>query len=117
MLSEQKTRGGQVNKILLLVVGLLAGFIGGYAVARHGAPATGIASGALTGSTTCQWELDPADQDIIAGFICPSPQCTDPLAGCHCETAHQVKKRVKDLLAAGKTPDEVRAEIQAEYNL
>jgi hypothetical protein len=117
MASQNGKSGGQVSNVLLLIVGLLAGFIGGYAIAHQGSPATGIAPNALAGASTCQYELDPADQGIIAGFICPAPECTDPLLGCHCETAHQIKQRVKNLLASGVSPDEARTQIQAEYSL
>jgi len=117
MANQVRPQGGQVSSILLLIVGLLAGFIGGYAISHQGATTTGSARNALTGASTCQFELDPADQDIIAGFICPAPECADPLSGCHCDIAHQIKQQVKNLLAGGVSPEDVRSQIQAEYNL
>jgi len=117
MASQVKPQGGQVSGILLLILGLLAGFIGGYAISHRGAPTTGFAPNTLSGASDCQFELAPADQGIIAGFICPAPECTDPLLGCHCETAHQIKQRVKNLLASGVSPEVARSQIQAEYNL
>ena len=112
-----KTNAVPVSSVLLLVVGLLAGFIGGYAIARQGAPATPVSYNFGSSTSDCQHELDPADQSILEGFICPAPQCADALLTCHCETAHQIKDQVKDLLRQGNTDEEIRREIKEQYNL
>ena len=117
MANETKAGAGQVNRVLLLVVGLLIGFIGGYAIGHQGAPSGAGALDAITAAADCPHELDPADRDILAGFICPATQCSDALLHCHCEIAHQIKDRVKQLLAEGKSPEEVRAEVKTKDDL
>ncbi len=112
-----RTNAMPVSSVLLLVVGLLAGFIGGYAIARQGAPATPVSYNLGSPTSDCQHELDPADRSILAGFICPAPACNDPVLDCHCDIAHQIKDRVKALLAEGKPQENVRSEIQEQYKL
>ena len=112
-----KTNAVPVSSVLLLVVGLLAGFIGGYAIARQGAPATPISYNLGSPTSDCQHELDPADRSILVGFICPAPACNDAVLDCHCDIAHQIKDRVKALLAEGKPLEDVRREIQEQYKL
>lgn len=114
---ESKSTAGPVSGVLLLIVGLLAGFIGGYAIARQGAPATPVTSNTLNPAANCQHALDPADRPVLTGIICPSPECTDPLLDCHCDIAHQIKDRAKELLAQGKSHEEVRREIKLQYDL
>lgn len=117
MTDQTKARSGQISGVLLLVVGLLAGFVGGYAIGQRGAPAGPLVLDSPTATSDCPHELDPGDQDILAGFICPAPQCADPLLTCHCDIAHQIKDEVKQMLADGQSPDEVREEIRAKHKL
>lgn len=117
MTNQTKAKTPPVNSLLLLFVGLLVGFIAGYAISHQGAPPGTAAIDAASRSASCPHELAAGDRHILEGFICPSPQCTDPVLDCHCETAHQIKDRVKQLLAEGKPPEEVRAEVKEQYKM
>jgi len=115
--NETTVKTGQANIILLLLVGLLVGFIGGYVVGNQGAPAGAGSFDLGNPATTCPHELDPGDRHILAGFVCPAPECADQILDCHCATAHQIKDQVKQLLAEGRSPEEIRTQIQAQYKL
>ena len=114
---SNQSRTGQVSSALLLLVGLLAGFIGGYAISHRGTPPAASALDAVAAAGNCPYELAPADRDILEGFKCPAVTCSDLLLDCHCEVAHKIKQTVKQLLAEGKSPEEVRSEVRAQYNL
>ena len=117
MTNQTKAQAPRANTLLFLLVGLLVGFIAGYAISRQGAPPGTTAIDAASVSARCPHELDAGDRHILEGFICPSPQCTDPVLDCHCETAHRIKDRVKQLLAEGKPPEEVREEVKEQYKM
>jgi hypothetical protein len=113
-----KTSSTPISGVLLLVVGILAGFIGGYAIARQGAPVSAdIQTLGQPQTGDCPHNLEPGDRPILAGFICPAPECTDPVVDCHCELAHRIKDQVKVLLREGKSHEEIRAEIREQYKL
>ncbi len=117
-MTQQKASFFQANSVLLLVVGLLAGFIGGYAFSRQGAPVQQPPTLTANPSTAnCPHQLDPGDQHIIAGLQCPDPGCTQQIGVCHCDRCHQIEDRVKVLLADGVDPEQVREQIIAEFNL
>ena len=101
--------------ILLLIVGLLAGFVGGYAVARHGMPAAPARYDLGTQATTCPHALDPEDAPVLEGLVCPSPGCNNLLLNDHCAVGHNIQDHVKQLLRDGKSHEEARQEIIAEY--
>ncbi len=101
--------------VLLLIVGLLIGFIGGYAISRQGAPATPVTYNLNTQTNTCPHALDAADAPVLEGLICPSPGCNNLLLNDHCAVGHSIQDRAKQLLRDGKTHEEARQEIVAEY--
>jgi hypothetical protein len=109
----------QANGVLLLVVGILAGFIGGYAFSRAGAPAQPVTPLTLNtgGAVNCPHTLDPGDQEIIAGLQCPDPACTQQVGVCHCDRCHAIEDRVKVLLGDGVARDQIRQQIVSEFNL
>jgi len=106
-----------VSSALLFLVGLMAGFVGGYAISHRGAPPAAAALDAVTRATADPYALAPADRDIIEGFKCPAPMCSDLILDCHCDTANRIKQTVKQLLSEGKSPEEVRSEVRAQFNL
>jgi hypothetical protein len=115
MAEKTSTRGTPISSILLLIVGLLTGFIGGYAIARQGAPATPVTFNSGNQTANCPHALDAADAPVLEGLICPAPNCSDPVLTCHCATAHQIQDQAKALLAEGKTHEEARQAIVAQY--
>jgi hypothetical protein len=122
-LKEAVVSNGQkstpVNAVLIGLVGILIGFIGGYWIGQSRAPAgagqTGF-FGQQTGAVTCPHELDPEDVSVIAGFRCPGTDDAQILLNdCHCAVAHGIKDLIKSELAAGKTHEEIRAQIEEQY--
>lgn len=106
-----------VNAALLVVVGILVGFIGGYLVGQNVQTATTAGTQTATASTaTCPHALDVKDAWITAGFRCPgTPDAQVLLSDCHCPTSHGIEDRVKSELANGKPGDQIRQELIAEY--
>jgi len=106
-----------MNAVLLVVVGLLVGFIGGYLVGQSFQPATTAGTQTAAGTTaTCPHALDVKDAWIVAGFRCPgTADAQILLSDCHCPTSHGIEDRVKSELANGKTGDQIRQEFIAEY--
>lgn len=106
-----------MNAVLLVMVGLLVGFIGGYLVGQGIQPAATV-GGTQTAATAaaCPHALDIKDAWIVAGFRCPgTPDAQVLLSDCHCPTSHGIEDRVKSELANGKTGDQIRQELMAEY--
>ena len=114
-MSDSKT--DTVNTILITVVGLLIGLIAGYFIGRGERPA--ISDAALSGQTStenCPHVLDAKDRWILDGFRCPgSADSQVPLNDCHCVVAHEIQDRVRAALTAGKSGEQIREEIIAEY--
>lgn len=110
-------KSGSVNVVLMALVGLLVGFIGGYLVGQRSAPVGGAAiAGGAAGLASCPHQLDAEDQWIIAGFRCPGTADGQvALLGCHCTVAHAIEDRVRAELAGGKTGQQVRDGLMAEY--
>ncbi len=105
-----------VNGLLLLALGLLIGVISGYAYAQRNVTAQPINLPTASTNTSCPFDLDHADEAIISGIICPSATCSGALATCHCDTAHQIKKYIKQALADGRPPTEVLDEAKTLYS-
>ncbi len=107
----------KVNTALMLIVGLLVGFIGGYLIGQTnpgGIPAASVAS--QTGATQCPHALAEQDRWILAGFRCPGSDALQAaLADCHCVVAHGIQDRVKSELEAGRTGEQIRQELMDEY--
>lgn len=108
---------GGMNALLLVVVGILVGFIGGYLVGQNfqtGAPA-GVQATA-GGAVNCPHALDIKDAWILAGFRCPGTADSQVLlTDCHCPTSHGIEDRVKSELANGKPGQQIRQELIEEY--
>jgi hypothetical protein len=105
-------KSGSLNLALVMVLGLLAGFIGGYMVGQHGPIAVTADPGV---APPCPFELSAADEYIIAGFSCPAPVCQDPLLTCHCDEAHEIKTKIKQELGQGKDGSVIREELIQRY--
>ncbi|MBI5867626.1 MAG: hypothetical protein HZB43_04955 [candidate division Zixibacteria bacterium] len=103
---------GQVNLILVTLLGILIGGIGGYMVGVRGPIAVTADPGVAPPDP---FALSAADEYIIQGFSCPAPACQDPLLTCHCEIANGVKTSVKEELQLGKDGSVVREELIAKY--
>lgn len=59
----------------------------------------------------CKFELQPGDHYLLAGRACPGPDCKTELLKCHGGPAHRVKEMVKEMLAEGKHPNEIRGSL------
>lgn len=107
----------KVNTALMLIVGLLVGFIGGYLIGQNNPG--GIPSGSVatqTGAVQCPHALAPADRWILAGFRCPGTDSLQAaLVDCHCPVAHGIQDRVKSELELGHTGERIRQELMDEY--
>lgn len=112
MTTEKSQSTLPASPILLILVGILAGFVGGFFVGQQGPMA--VTAGAVAAGP-CPDELAQVDEYIIAGFICPIPPCQDELLTCHCEGAHKMKNKIKQELAQGKDGLIIREELKAQY--
>lgn len=111
-MTTSRTSGFPAHPALLLVLGILLGFLGGIFVGQRGPMA--VSTGALA-QGPCPHELASVDEYIIAGLICPIPPCTDPLLTCHCDGAHEIKNRIKQELGQGKDGLVIREELKIQY--
>jgi cytochrome c-type biogenesis protein CcmH/NrfF len=104
-----------VNAILMVLVGLLIGFIGGYFIGRSNAlPAATIATQAT--QAECPHSLAQADRYVLAGFRCPGTDASQVLLlDCHCPTAHGIMDQCKSELAAGKSGEVIREEVMQQH--
>ena len=109
---SSKSKYGQVNPALVLVLALLVGGMAGYLVGQRG-PITVLSDPGV--APPDPYALSPEDEYIIAGFSCPAPACQDPLITCHCEVANKVKTKVKEELQQGKDGAVVREDLIQEY--
>jgi len=111
------SKTSSLNNLLILVLGLLAGFIGGYFIGQK--TPNGIPSGqfvAQANAVECPHALDEHDRYILAGFRCPAtPDVQAILLDCHCAVAHSIMDRVKSELEVGKEGMVIRDELIAEY--
>lgn len=107
-----KEKNGRVSPILIILAGLLVGFVAGFLFGQQGPIAVTAAPGV---APPCPFELSAADEYIIAGFSCPSPACQDPLLTCHCDEAHKIKTKIKEELQLGKDGSVIREELIKEY--
>ena len=112
------TKSNAVNAVLMALVGLLVGFIGGYLIgqSRPQQVVEGTLASQVGQPVKCPHDLEPKDAWIEAGFRCPNTDTVQILlSDCHCPVAHALKDRIKAELSQGKTGQEVRAELIAEY--
>ena len=112
-----ESKGNAVNQVLLGVVGLLIGLIGGYWIGQSNQTLPTNADLSIQSTTAnCPHALDTKDAWILADFRCPGTDgAQSRLLTCHCLTAHGIQDRVKSELAAGRTGEEIRAGLIAEY--
>ena len=111
-------KAGSVNTILMAVVGLLIGFIGGYFIGQRSAPTVAQMAGQTTAGTPlfCPHDLEPKDQWVLAGYRCPATDTAQvALVMCHCNLSHSIHDKVKSELAAGRTGQQIRTELEIEY--
>lgn len=112
MAESMMKKVGQVNLVLVTLLGILIGGIGGFMVGVRGPIAVTADPGVAPPDP---FALSPADEYIIAGFSCPAPACQDPLLTCHCDEANRVKTSVKEELQLGKDGATVREELIQKY--
>jgi cytochrome c-type biogenesis protein CcmH/NrfF len=109
-----------VNAILIGLVGVLIGFIGGYMIGQNNAPVAATSAGAVFGqqsTANCPHNLEAKDIGILAGFRCPGTEDSQVLlTDCHCGVAHGIMDLTKAELAAGKSPEEIRGRVEADYS-
>ena len=106
------TSTARINTILLLIVGLLAGGIVGYILGHQGA-----VQSTATGQVALQLDdvLSVEDAWIVDGLTCPMPGCRNPLLTCQGELPRRIRDWINSQLRAGRTGDEIRAEIIATH--
>jgi hypothetical protein len=103
---------GSINLGLVLSASILLGFAAGYIVGQQGPIA---ATAPVTQVQGCPHDLDPSDEYIIAGFMCPNPADQVLLINCHCELAHQTKDWIKEELSKGRDGPEIRQALEERY--
>ena len=98
----------RVNGVLLVLVGLLAGLIVGYAIGAKMAPSN---ANILTQTTARNDVIPPDNAWIVDGLTCPMVGCTNPLAICQSDIARSIRIWVNGQLALGRPGEDIRAEI------
>ncbi|HUU45928.1 MAG TPA: hypothetical protein VM118_09360 [Acidobacteriota bacterium] len=103
----------RANRFLVFLVGLLAGVIIGYAVGEPDGVRP-VARGAIT--VQFNDVLAPENAWIVEGFICPMPNCTNPLLTCPGELSRRIRDWVNSQLQLGRPGQAIRAEIVEKHS-
>ena len=107
-----------VNAVLIGLVGILVGFIGGYLIGQGNAPVAVANQAAAFGqpASNCPHNLELQDISVLAGFRCPGTEDSQTLlTDCHCGVSHGIMDLTKSELAAGKSHEEIRTQVQEQY--
>ncbi len=99
---------GNINKVLVVLVGLLAGLITGYAIGHKTYPT----NRAAMSQTFQRNEVIAAENAwIVDGLTCPMPGCTNPLSICQSDIARSIRVWVNEQLKLGRPGEDIRSEI------
>ncbi len=101
--------GARINSLLLLVIGLLVGVITGYMIGHSQNP--GQAARLTNPTTLLNDQLAKENQWIVEGLNCPMAGCTNPLLEDSGDLSRQIRDWVNGQLAAGRSGQDIRAEI------